>query len=210
MSKVITKLNDNDTGLKLYTKSSITIEPGISVLVGCNGAGKTTLMNIIKNTLNNEDIPYIHFDNTSKGGRSNLLSKSILNNDMTSAATAYSSSEGELIMMSLGNIARDIGNYVRKHEDIDEYWILLDGIDSGFSIDNILDLKEYLFKTLIDDVHSKNKEVYIIVTGNTYEMCNGEKCIDVNSCKYIEFKSYDEYRKFILKSKDKKDKRYND
>ena len=38
-------------------------------------------------------------------------------------------------------------------------------------------------------------------------MARGEKCFDTWLCKYIDIKSYEEYREFILKSRERKDKR---
>ena len=53
--------------------------------------------------------------------------------------------------------------------------------------------------TVIDDC--KNTDVYIIVAANTYELARNEKCFDVVNGKYISFKDYEEYRKFILSGK---------
>ena len=79
-------------------------------------------------------------------------------------------------------------------------------VDSGFSIDNVVELKDELFK-LILDIH-KDKEVYIVITANAYEMARGEQCFDVINGKYVSIKSYEKYRSVILKSRDKKDARY--
>ena len=107
--------------------------------------------------------------------------------------------------MNMGNIAREMGSLTRKHPDAKELWFLLDAIDSGLSIDNVVDLKEYLFKTVIE--HNKDKDVYLVVSANAFEMCRGEKCFDTYLCKYVDINSYEEYRDFILKSRERKDKR---
>ena len=39
------------TGEKLFKRKKITINPGVTVLVGCNGAGKTTLLRSIETQL---------------------------------------------------------------------------------------------------------------------------------------------------------------
>ena len=44
-------------------------------------------------------------------------------------------------------------------------------------------------------------------SANAYEMCRGEKCFDTYLGKYVDIKSYDEYREFILKSRERKEKR---
>ena len=102
-------------------------------------------------------------------------------------------------------MARSMGALTRKHPDAHELWFLFDAVDSGLSIDNVLDIKEYLFKTVLE--HNAGKDVYIIISANAYEMCRGEKCFDTYLCKYININSYDEYRNFILKSRERKDKR---
>ena len=46
-----------------------------------------------------------------------------------------------------------------------------------------------------------------MVAGNGFEFCRNEKCFDTYLCKYVDIKSYDEYRDFVLKSRERKDKR---
>ena len=52
-----------------------------------------------------------------------------------------------------------------------------------------------------------NSSVYIIVTANGYEMARNENCFDVYNGKYVKFKDYEDYRQFVLKSKEIKEKR---
>ena len=84
-------------------------------------------------------------------------------------------------------------------------WIFFDAIDSGLSVDNVVDVKECLFKTIFDD--NPNTDVYIIVSANEYELARDESCFDVYNGKYIKFKDYEDYRNFILKTRKIKDKR---
>ena len=86
-----------------------------------------------------------------------------------------------------------------------ERWILFDAVDSGLSVDNIVDLKEGLFRTILEN--EKEKDVYIIVSANEYEMANNESCFDVYHGEYVTFKDYDAYRDFILKSREWKESR---
>ncbi len=195
--------NPNDCG-NLYYRTTATFEPGLTVLIGCNGCGKTTMMRQIKNQLEKEDIPYVHYDNLTDGG-SRARERAGFYGDVEFLAGALCSSEGENITMNLGRIAREMGALSRKNPDADEYWFLFDAIDSGLSIDNVLDLKEYLFKTVME--HLSPKKVFIIVTANAYEICRGEKCFDTYLCKYIDINSYEEYRDFVIKSRERKDKR---
>ena len=164
----------NECG-NLYYKSSISFEPGVTVLIGCNGCGKTSLIRQIKHRLEKEDIPYVSYDNLHDGG-ANARSKAGFYGDLNFLAGSLCSSEGENIVMNMGNIAQQMGSLVRKNPDAQELWFLLDAVDSGLSIDNVVDLKEYLFKTVFE--HNKGKDIYIIVSANAYEMCRGEKCFD--------------------------------
>lgn len=193
-------------GYNLYAKKSVTIKDGVTVLVGCNGIGESTLLYNIRTVLENVDIPYIEFDNLHDGG-SQSRSKAGFYGDMDFLATSLCSSEGENIVMNMGRIAGQIGNFIKKNPDNKELWILLDAIDSGLSIDNIVDIKEYLFKTILEDKRSTDREIYIIVSANEYEMARDEQCLDVYNMKYIKFKDYEEYRKLILDSKEWKNNR---
>lgn len=190
----------------LYKKDEFTINPNVTVLVGCNGSGKSTMLQEIKRQLKKEKIPCIYFDNLSSGG-ANARSKAGFYGNMNFLATAICSSEGENIMMNTGTLATKIGTIARKYRDDKELWVLLDAIDSGLSVDNILDIKD-LFDLVIED--NKNRDVYIIISANEYELARNEQCFDVYNCKYITFKDYEDYRNFIIKSREIKNNRYKD
>lgn len=193
----------------IYNKATFTFEPGVTVLVGCNGSGKTTLLKHIENKVKNDKNSILVKYNNLHDGGSNAISKAGFYGDMSLMATLVNSSEGESIMTNLNTIAAQIGRAVRENKDNNkDLFILLDAIDSGFSVDNILDLKEYLFETILKDCNEK-RDVYIICSANEYELCNGEKCFDVQNAKYMEFKNYEEYREFILNSRKNKDKRFS-
>lgn len=214
-----------DEGFSLYKKGTITIKSGVTVLVGCNGIGKTTLLHQIQDRLNKENIPCIKFDNLQDGG-SKSISENAFYNDFEFVVTAMQSSEGENIVMNMGNFARRLGDFVRIGEDSkdkklrdfaklmvgiegkeieeteipNERWILLDAVDSGLSVDNIVDLKEQLFNTILE--HNYGNEIYIVISANEYEMARGEQCFDVYNGKYVKLKDYEEYRNLILQSKE--------
>ena len=215
--------------IKMYKKKTITLEEGVTVLVGCNGIGKTTMLHQLKEQLTKKKIPVLSFDNLHEGG-SKSLSSAAFNGDWSFAATAMASSEGENIVMNVGQLARILRHFIEtgevekqserlhrafaravwgdKAEPVEskERWLLLDAIDSGLSVDNVVDIKEQLFKTILE--FNGDKEVYIIVSANEYEMVRGEKCFDVYGGKYVKLKTYEAYRKFILKTRDIKNQRY--
>jgi predicted ATP-dependent endonuclease of OLD family len=216
--------------IKMYKKGTITLEEGVTVIVGCNGIGKTTLLAQIKQQLNKENIPCFSFDNLHEGG-SHARAAAASENDFTFMATSMASSEGENIVMNMGKIAQALGHFVttgesvkrgdrltqafakavfgeqKTHVNSKERWILLDAIDSGLSVDNIVDIKELLFQTILK--HKGDTSVYIIVSANEYEMARGEQCFDVYHGKYRQLKTYEAYRKLILKTREIKDQRYS-
>ena len=214
-----------DEGFNLYKKKTITIKPGVTVLVGCNGIGKTTLLRQMENNLKKEKIPHILFDNLKSGGH-NARERAGFYGDFSFLATSICSSEGENIVMNMGNLATRLGQFVKNGEDpkekkytqlarsiaqingeeicepeiSKERWILLDAVDSGLSVDNIVDIKEQLFKTILE--YNYGNEIYIIISANEYEMARGEQCFDVYNGKYVTFKDYEEYRNLVLQSKE--------
>lgn len=215
----------------LYTKKEFEFKPGVTVLVGCNGCGKTTLLHQIKDYLKSKKVPVLSFDNLHDGG-SNARSEAAAMNDFTFLATASFSSEGENIVMNVGRLAKNLRPFIQTGESQNrgdrlckafaravwgdqeepevpnERWLLLDAIDSGLSVDNIVDIKELLFKTIIEDSESQGIVTRIIISANEFEMAREEQCMDVHTGKYRTFKGYESYRNFVLKSKEVKNKRY--
>lgn len=233
MRKIKTWRDPYDTGTNLFRLREIEIHLGLTVLVGCNGAGKSTLLQNIKSELVKEKIPVVMFDNLKDGG-SNGASNAMFNNDIAMFANMWTSSEGENISNNFSMWLQGVHNFIvdgkyksgRKFENFrdcfrdqdevkkenellrenKERWILLDATDSGLSIDNVIEFKE-VFNLIIEDGKSFDKEIYIVISANEFELVRGEPCFDVNVCKYLSFKDYEDYRKFIIKSAKKKAKR---
>ena len=218
-----------DCGIDLYKKRTIEISPGVTVLVGCNGIGKTTMLHCIKDLLKKENVSCMEFNNLIEGG-SNSRQESLYKGDFSFLATSACSSEGENIMLNIAKLAVKIDEFVRTgtyqgdvsklakrfqksfgtEGDIpeiksDERWILFDAVDSGLSVDNIVELKENLFQVILE--YSFGKEIYIVISANEYEMANREQCFDVYKGKYITFKDYEDYRNMILESRKWKEER---
>lgn len=196
-----------DSGEKIYNKSSVEIKDGLTVLCGCNGCGKTTLLHQIKNALAKENIPFLNFDNLLDGGN-NSVSESLWYGDMSFVAQAVCSSEGENVNMNIGKFAQKMGAFVRKNQTEKEIFFLMDAVDSGLSIDNVIDTKKFLFNFVIDDCRSKGISVYIIVSANEYELARSEQCLDTLNLKYIEFSDYEAFRNYVIKTRKAKNQRY--
>lgn len=196
-----------DRNENIYDKTSVELKPGVTVLVGCNGSGKTTMLHQIKEHCRKNDIPVLNFDNLHEGGSNSLNAAGFMGNT-DFLIGGITSSEGELINMNIGNFAAKMGGFVFRNSDKKEIVFLMDAIDSGLSIDNIIETKELLFKTVLEDCTSKGITVYIVVSANEYELARGEKCLDVTSCKYVDLPTYEDYRKLVIESRKKKNKRY--
>ena len=201
--KLVRKYYDNHI---FFKKSEVEFEPGVTVLVGCNGYGKTTMLECIKAQCRTDDIFFIEFE--SIGDRQRDRSAAGFYGDINFLTSSFCSSEGEKITMSLGKFAGNLGNFVRKHSDVKTLVVTMDALDSGYSIDNVVEAKELLFKTVLEDCESKGIELYIFVTANAYELTSREKCFDPIKGEYISFDNYEQYREFVLDTRKAKDRRY--
>lgn len=193
----------HDIGADILAKDRLTIYPGLTVLVGCNGAGKSTLIHQLSNILETENIPWLEYNNLQDGGH-HAMGWATFQNQYSKVATMALSSEGENIIINFGDFAKKIGELVRKQESGSSVWVFMDALDSGMSIDNIVEVKDF-FKFVKNQ--DPDKEFYFIVAANEYEMARGETCFDVNSGEYIAFADYEDFRLFILESRKLKDKR---
>lgn len=195
-------------GCPIYKKSRITLNTGLTVLVGCNGIGKSTLIMQLKDKLKKDKTPFISFDNLKDGGAS-ARSMAGFRNDFSFLATAAFSSEGENIFMNMSRFAKQITIFVQDNVGhVNEMWIFMDAVDSGYSVDNIEDVKNFIHLILKD--YGEKGDIYFIVSANEYEMARNEQCFDVLRGKYRTFKSYEAYRNFILKTREEKNKREYD
>ena len=188
----------------IFKKKTCAFEPGVTVLVGCNGSGKSSLLEQIKGSLRRQNIPYV-FHDADKDDVRVKRQEAMFRDDFDFLTASMCSSEGENIFNVFRYVVKEMGVVTRQNPDTKELWFLFDALDSGLSIDAIAELKTDLFQFVIDQ--NPDKDVYIIVSANGYEFANGERCYDVANCKEVAFKDYNDYRKFILKSRQQKIKR---
>lgn len=195
-----------DTDDIVFAKSRIYIKPGLTILVGCNGSGKSTLMRHIGYRLKKLDIPFFEYDNLHQGGHRAKDWALNVSGDMNLLANLVCSSEGEQIYINFSQMCGKLGAFIRQNTDAKELWIMLDAIDSGLSIDYITELKDFLNDLVIGK--NQDKDIYILMSANAYELCRDEQCFDVHNGVYTSFYDYEEYREFVLRSREWKDKRY--
>lgn len=228
MLEIKTWRNPYDSGFSPTKPTKILLKPGLTVLVGCNGAGKSTLLANIQDVCEKEKIPCHFYNNLTDGGR-NLIEQAIWNGNVEFGADIWNSSEGETIKIGFGEVSKKIKSFLetgcfkseknrlamalRKAEGVPEQKILdkrrvllFDALDSGLSVDSIVELKE-IFGYIEEDSASFGVETYIVVAANEYELARNSECFDVNDGRYLRFEGYEAYRYFILKSREKKEKR---
>lgn len=223
MYKVKIWKDPHEAGFDTTKADYIELKEGITILVGCNGAGKTTLLNNIRSEVKE---PLYHYNNLSEGN-SSALSKAFFESNVTLGATLFSSSEGESIIINLGQEALKFKEFLKtgkvrkdmaddlftKIFDVEEdevksnkRFFLFDAIDSGLSIDMVDQIRS-LFSLVCEDAKKMGVELYIIASCNEYELARDNQCLDVISGKYVEINSYEDFRKVILKSSEEKEKR---
>lgn len=192
-------------GRAIFGKNVITLKPGVTVLTGCNGYGKSTFLDYIEKALRTEGIRYIKYDNLTDGGN-NSISAAIFRNSCALAGQMMCSSEGERILINMSQLASKIGAYTRECAHEDELWILLDATDSGLSIDRVQELKSDLFGVILE--MNPDKDVYIVVSANEYELCADEDCLNIRNGAYRRFRNYEAFRRYIIQTRCKIDKPY--
>ena len=184
----------------LHNGFYLNLRPGYTALVGPNGAGKSTLLRQLKEYANSKDIPVIYYSNLEDGGH--IARQRYLENGSTEdLCTAINSSEGQALWFNFSQIVRKIGDAVRKAKyNKTKLFILLDGLDSGLSINLERELMD-LFSLIEKDINltanrKADSEVYIIAAVNNYELAT-RYCIDARTGKSITFKDYNDYANFI-------------
>lgn len=218
-----------EAGFSPTKPKEIEIHTGVTVLVGCNGAGKTTLLKNIKDHCSKNNIPCHLYNNLTDGGF-NSVSELFYDENYAEGAFLMSASEGECIKANLGRNSSLYKNFLQNgtinnrknrlamlfNENADKLSstlknskdrvLLFDAVDSGLSVDSIIEVKT-MFDEIIKDIPNYNVNVYIVIAANEYELARNSDCFDVNTGKYIRFNDYEDYRKFIIKSRQNKEKR---
>lgn len=207
--KITVQTRPFEDDLRLYQRKDFTFKPGISSLVGCNGSGKTTLIDcFLVPHLRKQKIEYYKYNDRRQGG--SVLMDAMLNvyGDMNGLAQMFLSSEGERIVCGLIRVIKALPSFLKENKNKPAF-LILDAIDSGMSVDEIIEIREVLLDTIILDAKSRfNVDLYVIIAANNYEWCNDDRIVNigVTNATELKFKDYDDYKKYILKSRKYKDK----
>lgn len=187
---------------KLFRKHTFDFNEGLTCLIGKNGSGKTTLLREINDvycvdSYTKSKMFYYRNENSEKFAMQGFLESGMTN----LLVRNFKSSEGQNIMNNFCDVVPKIGDFVRRNikNKSDEIFILLDGLDSGLSIDNIKELKDLFTIDISKDCLKNNVKPYIIISANNYEFCKDVDCIRVSDGKRFKFNTYEEFRKIYIK-----------
>ena len=183
-----------------YTSKTISTklqEGKLIVLVGKNGYGKTSFIQGLKDYIEKKEYLYVHWCDNDYGrdqGRQMLL----MNGNMKELAGMSFHSEGETLLSSLAHFfIRKAGSLTRKAKENDTIFLLLDQADSGLDVHQINEIKNVLKEVIIKHMHSEGLKVYIVASANSYELAEGETCMNPRTGKTHKFKNFTTYKNYI-------------
>lgn len=164
------KLKQVSSDCKLYKNTDLKIEEGMTAIIGPNGSGKTyCISQLHKKFKHSLLIDVYRIDSERNVSTLDMSTKQIVR--------YIQSSEGQRVYNILEEYAYKIGRYITKcKKENHDAIILIDGVDSGVSIDLILESKKF-FDLILEDCKSSDIKCYIIVTANNFAMVEDMKCI---------------------------------
>lgn len=175
----------------LHKGFNLTLKPGFTALVGPNGAGKTTLLSQIKTYADQNNIPVWQYSNRREGRL--MTDAAALKNRLDFVASSLTSSEGEQVAIHFGESIKDLRKFIREASS--PVFVLLDAIDSGASIDRAKELRDFFHLVIKTET---DREVYIIMAVNHFELARSTDCVHARTGEHITFHDYETYAGFIL------------
>ena len=192
---------------KIYLRKNFTFTPGLTSLVGCNGSGKSTMIDFyLKPYARKNKIEYIFWNDRRSGG-SSLMQQCLDNDDMNGLVSMFLSSEGERISYGLLDVFKNIGRCFRVCKG-NPVVIMFDAIDSGMSVDEIIETRSVILDLVIPDAEKHEVTPYFVVAAYNYEWCRDPRIhnIDIQTGKIVNISNYEDYKNVILKSRERKNK----
>lgn len=223
--------DENQAG-GIFTVKSVEIPKNkIVCLVGCNGIGKTTTLEEIKQFLESsgvQDVADTDEYNAIAGVFRSLSNKKekkpvgyLISFDKEAKFVLEKKkswfdemglgqmwmSNGESVVSRLNGAFQAITIFAKKAVAKQvPFWLLIDDVDAGTSIDVISEVKASLVD-LSNYLNKNNLEHYIVVTSNSFEFAKDMYCLYARTMKKVEVTDYEKYKKFVLKSRKDKEKR---
>lgn len=183
----------------LHGGYTLLLKPGYTALAGPNGAGKTTLLDQLADIARDRGYLLCRYSDVDDG-RHGAIQMDLVRGDVARVAQATCSSEGQRIQLNFSRVAGKVGAAVQqamaKRAPV---FVLLDGLDSGTSIDRQIEFMDF-FRLVERDVGITDSRddppIYILAAVNDYEMAT-RRCVDVRTGQYVKFRNYDAYKKFV-------------
>ncbi len=183
-------------------KKVVYISPNtITVLVGKNGYGKSSFIHGLMHYAKIHNHTVLSWSD-NEHGRNNGMQALLFNDNMQGLAAMAFHSEGEAMHASFGLMfAQKLGAMIRKlkvdRPKSNKVFLLIDQIDSGLDVHLIDDVKDFLRNVVIPDINKAGFDAFIVLSANSYELVNGEDCIDPVTRSHVAFASYDEFTDYI-------------
>ncbi|PWG65646.1 hypothetical protein [Bifidobacterium callitrichidarum] len=202
--------NPNHEQLPLYPHATISLEPGVTILIGANGAGKTTLLNRLQETA--QDMGWVtHAIDARATTANDLIGRAAWSGNVDSFNRAFGaklSSEGQQIAYILGMESRALSRPLSEAGD-GPFLLAVDALDSGLDAHEIsvfLDSCDWLVK------ERKDSPTYAIVSSNTFEPVDWANRHDATvlaarTLKTVNLSDYPTWRKWIEHDSDAKYRR---
>lgn len=149
-------------------------------------------------TVDDEDkatLGFISYDSHADD-HTNTMSSTLANKDLVQFALRGESSEGQNNLYSMMDLFNNAQAIAKKHQNLEQLIIFVDGIDSGLSVD-MIDLIIRSLDVKMKQVEDKNPnlEIAMIFTTNNYEMVRDSIALDPITSEPIEYESYEDFRK---------------
>ena len=149
-------------------------------------------------TVYNEDkatLGFISYDSHADD-HTNTMSSTLANKDLVQFSLRGESSEGQNNLYSMMDLFNNAQAIAKKHQNLEQLIIFVDGLDSGLSVD-MIDLIIRTLDVKMKQVEDKNPnlEVAMIFTTNNYEMVRDSIALDPITSEPIEYESYEDFRK---------------
>lgn len=148
-------------------------------------------------TVDDEDkatLGFISYDSHADD-HTNTMSSTLANKDLVQFALRGESSEGQNNLYSMMDLFNNAQAIAKKHQNLEQLIIFVDGIDSGLSVD-MIDLIIRTLDVKMKQVEDKNPnlEVAMIFTTNNYEMVRDSIALDPITSEPIEYENYEDFR----------------